>query len=193
MIKSTLAANYLARLEAAISDLPHGIAVELRDGITEEFDGLNDHAAASRIARLGTPEQVAAEARASAEAPPETPTASAARLPLRETRGYAILSLVLFGIGSFLVPVLGTIAGGVLVCTSRMWSTREKLWALLSPFVAVVLALVIGVITQASSSSSSGNPLVPAFYDGTWSAVLLGGFIVAPLAALWLFLRIIRK
>ena len=66
-----LRADYLARLDEAMRDLPHGVAADIRGGITEELEGLGAEATAQRIAQLGDPEEIAREAQREV---PEGPT-----------------------------------------------------------------------------------------------------------------------
>lgn len=225
--------DYLRRLDAAISEIPHGLAVELRAGIAEELRGTNLQALETRIRDLGTPEEVAQAAieagfggspqstpplavtpAAPAANPAATPATisatsttaqSPAQLPLVETRGYAITSAIILGIGGVVIPFVGWIIGAILVTNSKLWSAGEKAWAILFPPLAIDLGAIIGFAIKAATepprvayrvgaeidpSAGSGiNPLVPATFDLVWS-VLLVAAIVAPFTAVWLILRL---
>ncbi len=202
--------DYLRRLDAAMGSLPHALAVDIRSGIAEELDGLDETAMAGRIAELGAPADVASAAAAEASAAP--PTALSAGLssapsahvdprqsPL-ETRGFAIASAIALGLGGLVVPVAGWLVGIGMVSYSRMWRLREKLWAVFAPFLAVALSWAIFLATDALTADATpdcvgvcppvANPLVPAVYDMVWSGVIFGYIIGAPLGGLWLLLRL---
>lgn len=212
--------NYLRRLDTAISDIPHGLAVELRAGIAEELSSTDTAALETRIRELGTPEEVAqaaieagfggpSHAPAAAPAPPSTEPQSMspapAPLPLTETRGFAITSAIILGIGGIVIPFVGWIVGAILVANSKLWSTGEKVWAIAFPAVATVLAVVVGWLFKVATApppvinptapgvddtaGSGMNPLVPAPYDLLWSAVITA-FVLAPFTAVWLVLRL---
>ncbi|AVL98031.1 hypothetical protein C6C15_13490 [Microbacterium sp. str. 'China'] len=98
------------------------------------------------------------------------------------------------------MPVVGWFVGAVLVSLSAMWRTWEKAVAILVPFVATGLTVLIastmtGFSTGSASGSSTGgetmpevvNPLVPSF--GEWHLLLLLGFLLVPASGLWLLWR----
>lgn len=197
--------DYLARLDAAMGGLPHGVASEIRGGIAEELDGLDAVATAERIDRLGDPRGIAREAEDEVPtAPPvvfpaPTPAPSAPRTPTTATRGFAIAAALTLSFGGIVVPIVGWFVGAVLVSLSAMWRTWEKAVAILVPFVATGLSFLItstmtGFSTGSASGSSTGgetpevvNPLVPSF--GEWHLLLLLGFLLVPASGLWLLWR----
>lgn len=216
--------DYLRRLDTAISDIPHGLAVELRAGIAEELSSADPAVLEARIHELGTPEEVAQAAieagfggpsqaaappptlaPASAEPQPLAPAPAAAPLPLTETRGYAITSAIILGIGGIVIPFVGWIVGAILVTNSKLWSAGEKLWAIVFPPATIILAVLAGWALRAATAQphvihgnapgledSAGmgmNPLMPAPYDLLWSAVLVA-VVLAPFTAVWLVLRL---
>lgn len=221
--------DYLWRLDLEIRDLPHWLATDLRDGIEEELSGLDGDALAERINALGTPEQVAAAARdAAPESHPHipepqivevpTPAAPMPPRPLPETRGYAIAAVIVLGIGGFAIPFLGWVVGAMLVLTSKMWKTWEKLWGVFFPAAAVALIIATlsisnyiayrasrpqvitvepgetaptsqpDVVTGGSVFSPPSPGDVPFAFD-LITIAFFSMFILAPLAGLWLFLR----
>lgn len=204
--ESAVARDYLARLDRALGPLPHAVATELRAGIAEELRGLDDSTVTAKLAELGDPELIVAAARetaspapgldplpaAAAPAAPAASPAPPAPVPLTESRGYAIAAAIILGVGFFALPVVGWIIGAVLVCTSRMWTRGEKLWAVL--FVPLTPALISIVYSLANGFSNNEtdvhSPLVPTLYDTVWSSWILLGLIVAPLTGLWLILRL---
>ena len=192
----TTAADYLARLDAALQDVPHGIASEIRDGIAEELIGLDPDATARRIAQLGDPAEIAREAM-DAETPrtiaPITAGAPSPRPPLTRSRGYAIAAAIALGVGGVVVPFAGWFAGVVMVLTCGLWRTYEKLIAVLLPFAT--LALIAGVTTLANSLSGSAgdgggemNPLLPDSF-AVWHSSILVSFVLFPGCGLWLLWR----
>lgn len=185
-------------------DLPHGVATEIRDGIYEELHGLDADATAARIAQLGDPGTIAREAKAEVPAlapvivvPAEQGAPAKEKVPIVDTRGYAITSALVFAFGGFVVPVVGWFVGAVLVSTSALWRRWEKAVAILLPFVVgALIALVIWVSGLVSSSSEPGdqerNPLMPASYD-LWNAGFLLVFVLIPLVGGWLLWRLRRR
>ena len=205
--------DYLARLDEAMRDLPHGVAADIRGGIAEELAGLDPAATAERIDRLGDPADIAREAQA------ETPNAPAfvigapvaartePRVPATRTRGFAIAAALTLSFGGIVLPIVGWFVGAVLVSLSSMWRTGEKVIAIVVPFALCTLSglLVTGMgFTswetggESSSGGSAGaggdagvmNPLVPAWYDLIWFGVIVLGVILIPLSGLWLLWRL---
>lgn len=201
-----LRADYLARLDEAMRRLPHGVASDIRGGIAEELEGLDADATAERIAQLGDPERIAAEAHREVPAdaaysvtPPVSPPMTR-RTPATATRGFAITAALTLSFGGFVLPVLGWFVGVALVCASSLWKTWEKVVAIAVPFVFtgvsfLVLSTFTGFDGGASSGSSTGtgappvdNPLMPGL--GEWHILILLGFLLVPASGLWLLWRL---
>jgi len=201
-------AGYLARLDAALRDVPHGIAAEIRAGITEELSTLDPDAAEARIAQLGDPAVIAREAMdAGGYAPPVAPPAAPAAVPpasvpATRTRGFAIAAALTLSFGGFVLPFVGWIVGAVLVAMSSMWRSWEKVVAIVVPLVlggfSVLSSLTMWTTTgEASGGSMSGDgvppevssPLLPTWYDVIWSGFWVLGLLVIPLSGLWLLWR----
>ncbi len=189
------AAEYLARLDTALRDVPHGIASDIRAGIAEELSSLEPDAAQARIAQLGDPEQIAREAMDAAGYVPAVaaPAPPARRLPLTRTRGFAIAAAIALGGGGFVVPIVGWFAGVVMVLMSAMWRTWEKLVAVLLPSATFVLMAAVSALSQswaaAGPEGSGVNPLMPNLALPGWHATLLIGFVLVPVSGLWLLWR----
>lgn len=196
--------EYLARLDEAMSPLPHGVVAEIRAGIAEELDGLDAAATADRIARLGDPVDIAREAQDEVPASPVVVVASPAAAPVAPrpqatgTRGFAIAAALTLGFGGFVVPFAGWIVGAVLVCFSTLWRTWEKVVAILIPLVTAGISLVVlssfAFVSTVSESTGTGveaaNPLMPAWYDILWIGVLIAGILLVPASGLWLLWRL---
>src|SRR5690606_29998144 len=98
-IMMTTATDYLAQLDDALRDVPHGIASEIRAGIAEELASLSPDAAEQRIAQLGDPRESAREAMDAGGYTPSAPVAPVlvapampAVVPTTSTRGFAIIA-----------------------------------------------------------------------------------------------------
>lgn len=192
-------ADYLARLDDALRDVPFGTAREIRAGIAEELDSLEPSAARARIAELGDPRAIAAEAADASEAP-STPPVAVAAPPTGYGRGpgYVAVTALLVGIGGLVLPVLGWIAGMVALWTGRVWTTFERWIATLAPLV--VSAVVVGIWWAVQSAAapeplpvgdgfhapevSSPNPSLG--HVGAWWTLWLGTCIGYVVIGIWL-------
>ncbi|PRB10243.1 hypothetical protein [Microbacterium sp. MYb62] len=200
--------QYLARLDEAMRGLPHGVASDIREGISEELEGLDVVETEARIARLGDPVAIAREAQDEVPdgptivvAPPVAVSPIAPR-SATATRGFAIVAALTLSFGGFLLPVLGWFVGAVLVTLTSLWKTWEKVTAIVVPFVFGALTLLLlqfmSFTEFATSGSSSGagprpdevanNPLVPSF--NMWHVMFILGFVLIPASGLWLLWRL---
>lgn len=184
----TTTADYLARLDDALRDVPHGIAADIRNGIAEELQSFAPDAAAARIAQLGDPAVIAREAMdaggyAAAAAPVPVRPAPALPVPVTRSRGFAITAALVLSFGGFAVPVAGWVVGIVLVILSTMWRTWEKVVAILAPLV------LFGLVLAASIPAWRwvGNVLTPTF--GVHSMMIICIVVVVPASGLWLLWR----
>ncbi|MCS3842862.1 hypothetical protein [Microbacterium sp. AK031] len=197
--------DLLRRLDAAMTDLPYGVATEIHDGIEEELGGLDAEATADRIAQLGDPGTIAREAMAEvpvstliAAAPSERSALTPQKAPLVETRGYAIAAALVFAFGGFIVPVVGWFVGAVLVSSSALWRRWEKIVAIALPFaVAALIAVVIWIARLITSSAvpageQEHNPLIPYGLD-IWHSSILLIFVLIPVIGGWLLWRLRRR
>lgn len=200
----TTASDYLARLDAALREVPHGIAADIRAGIAEELSSLDPDAAEARIAQLGDPAVIAREAMdAGGYAPAATPaSATPATVPTTSTRGFAIIAALSLSVGAFVVPVVGWFVGVALVLACGMWRTGEKVVAIVSPLVLFGILLLLslpayavsgGVVVQEAGGTGSGpeasNPLVPTLFDTAHLLILLLVLVAIPASGLWLLWR----
>lgn len=188
--------DYLARLDTAMRELPHGVAEDIREGIAEELDGLDAEGVAARIAQLGDPREIAREAQR--EVPSSSPAVAPAaasvpaanrRVPATATRGFAITAALTLSFGGFVVPALGWIVGVGLVTSATLWKRWEKLVAITVPFVVTGLSLLISwLFTGSSGAGAANNPLVPGL--GEWHLLILLGLLLVPASGLWLLWRL---
>ncbi|WP_344819220.1 HAAS signaling domain-containing protein [Microbacterium soli] len=205
----TAVSDYLARLDVALRDVPHGVAAEIRAGIAEELSSLDAEAAEARIAQLGDPGVIAREAMdagayAASMAPPpaaSAPPSSAGRGPASRTRGFAIVAALVLSFGGYIVPLVGWFVGVALVLMSTMWRAWEKTVAILAPVVFFAILLLFSLPASVTVSSGevhevSGDgaaevatPLIPTAYDFSWSSLVLLLVLVIPASGLWLLWR----
>ena len=205
----TATSDYLARLEVALRDVPHGLAAEIRDGITEELTSLEPDAAEARIAQLGDPTVIAREALdAGGYAPAAAPVAtrpdavaSSGSVPVSRSRGFAIAAALTLSFGGYLVPVVGWFVGVALVLMSSMWRTWEKLVAILVP-VALFGSLMLfsfaaftttGAVEVHEASGTGTPPEVPSSalptLAGPHFLIIIAVAVVVPASGLWLLWR----
>jgi hypothetical protein len=213
MTMMTATSDYLARLDVALRDVPHGIAAEIRAGIAEELSSLDPDAAEERIAQLGDPAMIAREAMdaggyvAPVQLVPAVPSAPApaappASVPVSRSRGFAIAAALTLSFGVYIVPFVGWFAGVALVLMSSMWRTWEKAVAILAPVVLLgVLALfslaafATGGAVEVHEASGTGappevvNPLSVNLFAGPHLLIILAVAVVIPASGLWLLWR----
>jgi hypothetical protein len=195
--------DYLARLDAAIADLPWRIANELRMGIIEELDGLDADGVRARIALLGDPELVAAAAREGTDPSLSAPVLMVApsaplpqiKPPMVDTKWFAVAGAIVLGVGTFLLPIGGWVVGVALVTSSRFWHRWEKAAAILLPVpVCLLVALIsfLGMLWQGpepGAGSGASSPLLPSG-SALWHAAILLAFFTIPVGAAWLLWRL---
>src|SRR5690606_11615523 len=100
MTMMTDTSDYLARLDDALRDVPHGVAAEIRAGIAEELMSLSPDAAEARITQLGDPAVIAREAMdAGGYVPPAPSALGPAPMPVSRTRGFAIAAALALSFG----------------------------------------------------------------------------------------------
>lgn len=191
-----LVQDYLRRLERAAAVLPPDRRAELLEGITEHLAAARAAGAAADEAavrtlldRLGEPEDIVAAARE--DLPPEPSSVAGAPVLVPRSTGRELAAVLLLTLGSFL-PVVGWLAGAVLLWTSSLWRGREKLLGTLVVPLGPGGVLLLGALlpfgfaqrcttTSTSTLVPEGAPPPPpppdgAFVTGTCtsSAVLPG-------------------
>lgn len=214
--------DYLERLDAALAHVPYATAQEIREGVEEELRSLDPAAADERMRELGDPQHIAAAATGSLREGPAAGGAGApswAPAPPPRSAGtaspiYVVLTGLAVAFGMWLVPVVGWIAGIVLVWASVVWRRWEKILATAVPLGAVALLAVIGAIVNAvreqqriAAYSSEvqlefhapsvdeyavTNPFIPADYDLLWSAPLAVGILNVAIGV-WLLVIAFRR
>ncbi|MBS3942331.1 MAG: hypothetical protein KG028_15335 [Actinobacteria bacterium] len=156
-----LARQYLARLDAATSDLPADVRADLRADIEAHLDevlAVDPGEASFREAldRLGSPETVALAARASL---PSTdgvsgvshlpPTASPTSTSARDVTTVVMLLLLPATLGlllSYVGVALGIAVAWGLLWSSRTWTSGEKLLGTLVWPGGLITPLLLGLV-----------------------------------------------
>jgi HAAS domain-containing protein len=154
-VADRLVAEYLARLNAALRDLPAARREELLDQVSEHIATaraeLGDQAGEAEIRtmldRLGDPAAIAAEA---SQRPADSPEPSQPHAGWRE-----IGALILLPVGGIVIPVVGWFVGLALLWSSDLWSTRSKLIGTLVVPGGLALPLSLGLLTGSTEYCST--------------------------------------
>lgn len=140
----TLIADYLQRLRRATADLPPGTRAELLDDIGAHLaDTAGDAPDEARVRQvldeLGTPETIAQAARVESGGVAATPPTGG-----HGDLAYDVSTVLVLLLGGFVVPVLGWVAGVVMLWNGPRWTRGEKWFGTLiwPALVAVPLLLV---------------------------------------------------
>jgi uncharacterized membrane protein len=114
--------EYLHDLEAELRDLPRSRRQELLGEIHGHIDSaladspaLDEAEVRNVLERLGDPSDIAEEAR------------QRFGVPRQRSRGLEIAAVILLPIGGIIIPVVGWFIGVILLWSSRVWTTGEKL------------------------------------------------------------------
>jgi Protein of unknown function (DUF1700) len=192
--------RYLKELERELSALPRGRRREVMDDVRAHIsearsEAGNDEAAVRELLdRLGDPVEIAADARE--------------RFGVRPSKvGFMeVAALIMLPIGGLVVPVIGWIAGVILLWSSPAWLTRDKLigtlvvpGGLLPAFALVSLATYSGDCNQVlngrgrviEETCTGGGPSGLEQF-GLW--LLLAFLVIGPIAsAIYLGVRLRRR
>lgn len=156
-----LVAAYLASLRAAAAELPSDDRDELVSSISEhiatslsEMDGPTEADVRNLLERLGEPGAIVADARAQL-GPPRTPGSPQALKPGALEWG----GVLMLGIGSCLLPIIGTVAGLVMVAISPWWTARQKLAAAALSLAGILIVPLIAASFFLTARMNTGpNP-----------------------------------
>jgi len=158
--------GYLKRLDSELSSFPTARRKELEAQIAEhiaqarqELPAETDADLLTILDRLGEPDEIAAEARASLD------------ITTAKTGPLEIFALLLIGVGDVIFPILPVawVLGTGLVWRSRSWTPREK-------YFGAYLPLVVGLAILVISALASGM-----FGRHTLLEVAFLGFVIANL------------
>lgn len=157
--------RYLHDLDEELRDLPDARRRELLGEIREHIDsalaeapGGDEADVRNVLERLGEPADIAEEAR-------QRFGIVRAKPGIRET-----LAIILLPIGGVVIPVLGWIVGAILLASSNVWTSREKVIGLLlfpgGLLPAVALSLGAGGGRSCTYSSVNGGPVIETCTGG---------------------------
>lgn len=170
--------HYLHELDEELRDLPadrrRELLEEIREHIGESLaERPNDEAGVLNVLdRVGEPAVIAEEARR--------------RFGIRRaTAGLReILVLVLIPIGGVIVPLVGWVVGAILLATSQVWTSREKVIGLLLVPGGLLPAFLFGLMPGQTCNSAvvDGEAIAETCSGGV--PVWLGRVILVALIAL---------
>lgn len=140
------ARRFLQELEDALAGVPAEVRSEILVEISGELAGLDAPDARARIAELGDPRAIAADAAAAGQVPPtdappvHTPLVqpSPALAPVSKT--YATATAIVLTAGWYVVPVIGWIVGLVMIGVGSRWAPQKRVAAIVVSVVAAAIA-----------------------------------------------------
>jgi len=179
MMTRTTVDSYMRALDEELRDLPPARRRELLEEIRDHIDSaLGDSGTVGEaevrnvLEQLGDPTEIGAEARQ--------------RFGVRRTKAGAreIFVLILLPLGGFLY-IVGWIAGAILLATSTVWTSREKVIGLLVvPGGLLPAFLFFTFPSQTCTTSNIGERVVEECSGGmpVWLAwVVLAVLVIAPI------------
>lgn len=131
--------RYLAELESALAGVPADLRGEITADLAGELRGLDADAAAARIAELGDPRAIAADASAGAQQTAAQTTAQTADSRMPVSKAYPTAAAIVLTAGWYLVPIVGWIVGLVMIGAGSRWAPQVRV---ASVFASVAAALV---------------------------------------------------
>jgi len=134
--KNSPVSAYLHDLDAQLVRVPEPVASQVREGIAEELHSLSPAVARQRMEQLGDPARIANEARRDSAVIEESLS------PGLHLHAYIVVTASLIAVGGILVPVLGWVAGIVMLWLSHAWRPLEKIIATVTPLLFISVALV---------------------------------------------------
>jgi len=178
-VADSIVQDYLTRLRVALAGNPpdqqREVLAEVESHIASARAEAPEGEAGVRtvLERLGDPAEIAAAAGL-----PPTPVPP----PRRTTEIVGLLFLLL---GGFFIPFVGWFVGLVLLWTSRVWTTRDKLLGTLviPGGLGTVPWLLLVPTTTVSADAVQRGPGDPA------SVALLAALIIAPLITMFVLAR----
>jgi uncharacterized membrane protein len=147
---TTAITSYIGRVDAAARGLPPDRRIELLDQLREHLDAVarspdaTESSVLVAIDRLGDPTEIVAS-----ELNPPTQPVAAAVASNRSTWGpLEVMAVLLLVVGTFVIPVIGPLAGLVCAWLSPAWTRGEKWVATLlgSGPILLVTGLVLGSV-----------------------------------------------
>ena len=166
-----LVGGYLRRLHATVRTLPRARRDELVQQIEEHLDeaippGSSEAEVRNALDRLGTPETIVAE--------------EFDRLGMQPAKAGRLewFTVFLLPLGFVVIPILGWMLAIMLLWTSRVWNTREKLIGTLLPpgGLSALVLLFLTVSSTCTETEDAGGATVEQHCTGG-----LSGAVTLPL------------
>ena len=126
--------RYLDELESALTAAPDTLRADILADIADELNGLDEDASRARIAALGDPRAIAADAAAEVQAP-----GNPVQGPVPVSKAYPTAAAIVLTAGWYVVPIVGWIAGLVMIGVGKLWAPQVRV---ASAVVSVAAALV---------------------------------------------------
>jgi uncharacterized membrane protein len=146
--------EYLHELDQELRDLPRSRRQELLGEIHEHIDSaladspaLDEAEVRNVLDRLGDPSDIAEEAR------------QRFGMPRQRSRGLEIAAVILLPIGGLIIPVVGWFIGVILLWSSRVWTTGEKLAGTLLFPGGLLLPAALGFGAVSFTSTACSPPI----------------------------------
>jgi uncharacterized membrane protein len=153
--------KYLKHLRIELADLPRARQRELEQEIAEhiaaaraELPTESEVEIRNMLERIGDPEDIAAEARDRVD----TPTTVA--IERSTSRTHEVIALILLLVGGLVLPIFGWFIGLILLWTSTVWTTGEKILGTIFVPGGLVLPLGLVLVAGTGDGSSCGGPIV---------------------------------
>lgn len=101
---------------------------------------------------------------------------------------YPVLTVLMLMLGGFVLPVVGWLAGVVMLWTGRAWTTGEKWLGTLVWPVVVLVPMALLIATGLVGGTMSGGALPTTLIVIAGIAGVLGVLVLLP----WTFVRLLR-
>lgn len=191
--------DYLEQLDAELADLPRSSRREVMDEISAHVTEMRADLAVENeleirrvLERLGDPAEIAAEAR------------ERFGVSRRKRTWIETTALILLSVG-MIIPVIGWLAGVILLWLSSVWNTRDKLLGtLFAPAGCLVVVWIVlqtlGTTTSCLSSFDERGRLISQSCSGGssdfarifWPALLIALVVVSIATMIYLGVRLRR-
>lgn len=178
---SAPARRFLAELESALAGVPADLRAEITADLAGELHGLDADAASARIAELGDPRTIAAdasaEARQTATQTTDVQTADAQPVDVRMpvSKAYPTAAAIVLTAGWYLVPIVGWIVGLVMIGAGSRWAPQVRVASVFASVAAALVALAALLVFRGTDVwilGAAAFALVPLIAN-----VFVGGYL----------------
>lgn len=168
---SAPARQYLVELESALAGVPADLRAEITADLAAELRGLDEAAAAARIAELGDPRAIAADLSAEAQTAVAQPVE--ARMPV--SKAYPTAAAIVLTAGWYLVPIVGWLVGLVMIGAGSRWAPQVRVASVCASVAAALVAVVALLVfrgTEVWLIGAAAFALIPLVAN-----VFVGGYL----------------